>query len=371
LTTDGGGNFYGTTAAGGYTGGSCDPAGCGTVFKLKASTTGWILTTLYKFTGGSDGQAPQSRVIFGHDGRLYGTTASGGGFGAGTVFSLTRPPSVCKSALCPWTETVLHRFTGGRDGGPTAGDLVFDQVGNVYGATTSGGSFNRGLVYELTPSGGSWVENVLHNFSQLPDGLYPGSGVVFDNAGNLYGTTEYGGSDFGTVYELTPSGGGWTESILYTFTGGSDGYYPVGGLTFDQSGSLYGTTQGPQGCCGGGTIFQLTPSGDQWTLTTLFNFPQSFGWPYATLTIDAAGNFYGTTSYNDGASSAGNVFKLSHEIGSWTYLSLHNFTGGADGGGLYGSAILDADGDIYGTASGGGAYFNCDAGCGTVWKITP
>jgi uncharacterized repeat protein (TIGR03803 family) len=269
------------------------------------------------------------------------------------------------------TETVLHRFSGGADGGFPVGDLTFDQAGNIYGATNNGGSSDRGLVYELMSSRGGWVERVLHMFNALPDGSYPGSGVIFDNVGNLYGTTEFGGSDFGAVYQLTPSAGGWTESILYTFSGGSDGYYPVGGLIFDQSGSLYGTTQGPQGCCGGGTVFQLTPSGNQWTLTTLHTFPQGFGWPFATLTPDAANNLFGTTSYNDGGGSASNVFKLTRGNGSWTYQSLHDFTGGADGGGPYGNVTVDASGIIYGTASGGGAYSNCDAGCGVTWAITP
>jgi uncharacterized repeat protein (TIGR03803 family) len=366
------GNFYGTTAAGGYNGGSCGSAGCGTVFKLAQKGPGWLLTTLYSFTGSNDGAEPESRVIFGPNGWLYGTTSGGGGSGSGTVFSLQPPPGVCKTAVCPWTEKVLYRFTGGTDGGSPVGDLIFDQAGNIYGVANNGnGSGRYGLVYELMPSGGGWVENVLYDFSGL-GGTYPASGVIFGTTGNLYGTAEYGGSGFGTVYELTPSNGGWTENILYTFQGGSDGYYPVGGLIFDQSGSLFGTTQGPQDCCGGGTVFQLTSSGNQWTLTTLHSLSEGFdGWPFASLSMDTAGNLYGTTSYNDGGGAYGTVFQLARGNGSWSYVLLHNFTGGSDGGGPFGNVTLDMNGNIYGTGSGGGAYPNCDAGCGVVWEITP
>jgi len=176
-------------------------------------------------------------VVIGANGTLYGTTAVGGSGEGGTVYNLRPSPRVCVSALCPWTETVLYRFTGGNDGrNPWAG-VVFDQSGNLYGATSNGGSAGAGVVYELMPSHGGWTDQVLYTFTGGQDGENPLATLTLDNAGNLYGTTNVGGTpgcgDFGcgTVYELTPSGSGWTEHILYKFQGGSDGDQPYAGST--------------------------------------------------------------------------------------------------------------------------------------------
>ena len=228
LTMDTAGNLYGTAAAGGYKGGMCYPDGCGTVFKLSNSGNGWILTPLYKFTDSPDGKLPMARVIFGPDGSLYGTTNAGGrpgcGYGCGTVFSL-KPPTSCKTALCPWTETVLYVFSGTADG----------------------------TVFELTPSQGGWIHRVIHRFTG-PDGYSPYNGVTFDKFGNLYGTCDQGGTyGFGTVFQLTPSGGGWTENTLYSFQGAEDGEYPVAGVAVDAAGNLYGGTQT-------GSVYELTPA---------------------------------------------------------------------------------------------------------------
>src|SRR5208282_1998382 len=209
------------------------------------------------FTGGPDGGYPIAGVTLDRAGNLYSTAFLGGGAGgfgtvyqlkpraSGTVFNLTPFPSFCKTALCPWKETLLYSF-GPPDGiTPNLGDLLFDQAGNIYGTTIYGGNQSSGTVYELTPSGSGWTECVLHSFSGR-DGAFPNNGVIFDNAGNLYGTTTGGGSgNSGTVFKLTPSGSGcqgWTESILYSFQNGRDGGAPYAGLIFDPSGNLYGAS---------------------------------------------------------------------------------------------------------------------------------
>jgi uncharacterized repeat protein (TIGR03803 family) len=171
---------------------------------------------------------------------------------------------------------VLYRFLGGTDGAqPQGGDLLFDQAGNIYGTTQGGGSENNGTVYELTPSGGGWTESILYRFTGGNDGGGPLSGLISDGAGNLYGTTVGGGAyGWGTVYELTPSSSGWLIYVLYSFTGGSDGEAAIGGVIFDASGNLYGTTNGggaggcPNGC---GTLFELSPSiYGGWTYSLLY-----------------------------------------------------------------------------------------------------
>ena len=368
VTMDGTGNLYGTTTAGGN--------GYGTVFKLAHEGSAWILTKLYAFTGGRDGSTPYARVIFGPDGTLYGTTIAGGGGtcdgGCGTVFNLRPSPVVCKSVACPWIETVLYRFTGGSDGGvPLFGDLVFDHAGNLYGTTSAGGNTSGncapsgcGVVFELTPAHGSWTETVLHSFSlDGRDGGYPASGLIFDNSGNLYGTTVFGGTNFsGAVYQLTHSGPGWVENTLYSF--GTEGDEPFGGLVVDRSGNLYGATA-LGGSGESGTIFELTPSRGNWTFTLLHTFAaDGVGGPENSLTMDSAGNLYGT-AITDGLFLVGSVFKLIPGSGGWTYVDLHDFD---SGGGEFpsGAVILDSGGNLYSTTENGGS-----GGAGVVWEITP
>jgi uncharacterized repeat protein (TIGR03803 family) len=331
LTMDRAGNLYGTTYYGG--------AGFGTVFKLARKNSNWIFTPLYSFRGGTDGAFPGSRVVIGPDGTLYGTTEQGGSTGCynsgcGTVYNLRPPASACKTALCPWTETVLYRFPdfNGGDGADPVGELTFDQAGNLYGATAAGGSSCcNGVVYKLTPSNGGWAENVIFNF-QTSGGIVPAGGVIFDALGNLYGTTNQGGAhQFGTIYQLTPSGSGWAETVLHSFQSSSDGSYSAD-LIFDSSGNLYGATfdDGPNG---GGTVYQLTPSGGSWNFNLLYGFTgDGFGGQLGgKLALDAAGNVYGGTIYG-GAFDAGTVFKLSPSGSGWLYTSLHDFhTFGNDG----------------------------------------
>ncbi len=381
LTIDQGGSLYGTTAKGG--------GGYGTVFKLKRSGSAFLFNPLYSFVGGDDGAGPLGPVIFGKDGTLYGTTVAGGGSqngrctvflgypGCGTVFNLRPFPTVCKAALCSWSEKVLYRFTGGSDGGDPDNALLFDQAGTIYGTASTGGinsCFGNGcgVVYKLTSSGGSWTQSVLYSFQGNnggPDAGVPHSGVVFDQSGNLYGTTYVGGNGAagGTVFQLTPQGSGWTENVLYAFLRGNDGGNPLAGVIVDRSGNLFGATNS-YGPGGGGTVFELTPSSGSWSLTTLEGFVggSSCGGPqYGSLVMDPAGNLYGTT-YCDGKFGKGSVYELTPSNGSWIYTDLYDFTGGSDGGFPVGGVALDASGDLYGTASVGGANNG-----GVVWKITP
>ncbi len=240
LTMDRAGNLYGTTRTGGdfYGGYYCmlyQYNGCGTVFKLTRHGSSWLYSTLYQFHS-YDGAYPDTAVTFGPNGVLYGSTGLGGlcassGFGCGTVFSTAPAPRVPMSALTFWTEAVLWPFSGGNDGGPYPSDVVFDSAGNMY-ATTVGGAYGAGNVFEMTPYGQYWDENVLYTFAGGGDGLYP-HGVVLDTAGNLYGATRQGGNNgcspyqgCGTVYELTPSGSGWTKTILHVFDQDTEGGGP-------------------------------------------------------------------------------------------------------------------------------------------------
>jgi uncharacterized repeat protein (TIGR03803 family) len=351
LTIDAAGNLYGTTYAGGT--GPCDYnwTGCGTVFKLKRSAPGWVLTPLYNFAGGNDGAYPYGRVSFGHDGALYGTTEDGGspGNGCGTVFRLTPPATAARTALALWTEAVLFNFSY-TDGCGPGDDLTFDESGNIYG--TAAGPF--GIIYKLTRSGGTWLETVI--FQGNNNAWWPVGGVVFDRSGNLYGVCAYGSNGCGFVYELSPDGVQWSQQILHNFTVQSDGCYPEGGLIIDSSGNLYGTTWV------GGTVFELTLTNGGWEFNTLYGPSQ--GGSLDKLAMDTAGNLYGTT-YGGGAYGNGSVFKLTRSQSGWAYASLHDFNG-EDGANPISTVTLDVNGNLYGTASAGGTY-----GYGVVWEITP
>jgi uncharacterized repeat protein (TIGR03803 family) len=361
LIFDAAGNLYGSTFSGGA-------YGDGTVFELTPETGGgWTETVLHSFNG-NDGSAPYAGLIFDAAGNLYGTTYGGGAYGDGTVFELT------PEAGGGWTETLLHTFNG-NDGQFTYAGLIFDTASNLYGTTLSGGAHGNGTVFELTPeAGGSWTETVLHNFyDNGKDGNNPYASLIFDTAGSLYGTT-YGGGVYGdgTVFELTPeAGGGWTETILHNFSNSTTdgiGLYPYAGLVFDAAGNLYGTTE--EGSYGYGSLFELTPkAGGQWTAKLLL----PFGWygkdgkyPAAGLIFDAAGNLYGTT-HGGGAHVSGTVFELNPEAPYHSQTILHSFEdNGQDGVNPYAGVIFDAAGNLYGTTLSGGAFNQ-----GTVFEITP
>ena len=381
LTMNRDGRLYGTTAGGGSYAGEYCPSGCGVVFRLVQAPGGWVVQPLYTFPGEdpAQGLSPYAPVTFGPDGNIYGTTMYGGNprcyAGCGTVFRLTPPASVCKSAICPWRQTVIYTFQNGSDGAaPQYGALLFDADGNIYGTTTAGGANNRGTVYELTPSQGGWTESILHSFAGAGDGSYPASSLIFDQQGNLYGTARYGGDlscDFsqgcGTVFKLSRSGSGWTETTLYTFEVNDVGLNPAGALVFDASGNLYGTV--PSGGTDSGTVYELQPSGGSWIASALEQFMGNGG-PVAGLTMDASGNLFGTTAAS-GSYYHGSVFKMSKQGGTWQLTTLHSFdVEGDEGDNLDSGVLLDANGNLFGTASQGGVG-SCVHGCGGIWEITP
>ena len=425
LTFDSNGNLYGTAVNGGDTSGAnCPglnpPTGCGVVFELSPPSSGtgpWTETVLYTFTGSSDGAYPQAGLIFDSKGNLYGTTSNGGNMsgticsglgGCGVVFELSPP----KSGTGPWTETPIYTFTGSKgDGAVPYASLLFDGNGNLYGTTIGGGTGDGmensadGTVFELTPpSGGTgpWTETVLYSFTGMADGANPFAGLISDSHSNLYGTTNAGGSGFGVVFELSPPTGGsgqWTETPIYIFSGRTDGSYPYSGLVFDSRGNLYGTTaigglksgatcKRTNGC---GVVFEVSPpaggSGD-WTETVLYSFGASIdgGYPYAGVIFDPVGNLYGTTVQGGNTSGAncsdsvgcGVVFELSPPSGGtspWNESQAYTFNGGSDGGFPYAAVIFDAQGNLFGTTSGGGntSGSNCAdvGGCGVVFELTP
>jgi len=367
LVRDGAGNVYGTTTMGGE-------SGYGMVFKLSKMGSGWTLDPLYSFPQpdqGQDGAEPNAPVVIGPDGSLYGTTTMGGG-NRGIVFKLTPPPTVCRTTICPWNETVLYRFTGGEDGGNPYSPVILDAAGNIYGTTQSGGTANLGVVFKLTPTGSGWTESVLYSFTGMPDGSQPESGLVLDAAGNLYGTTADGGAGgSGMVFQLVPSGSGWTENVLYSF-GPMDGYAPFGSLIFDRSGNLFGTTA--YSYSGDGTVFELSPAGGgQWNFTNIqFLTSGAPGVPGAvgTLLMDNSGNLFGTT-FEGGLPGCGlgfgcgTIFELSPGAGGWTYNLLYQYTGESDGGFPVDGLTRDSRGNIYGAGWGG------NSGNGVVFELIP
>jgi uncharacterized repeat protein (TIGR03803 family) len=372
LVVDRNGNLYGTANQGGNNTEFCNPPGdgCGTVFVLSHLNGSWKLQPLYAFLGGpKDGQGPYGRVAIGTDGSLYGTTIDGGNpnclSGCGTVFNL-KAPAACPTPQCPWTETVLYFFQGNTDGFYPTGDLAFDPAGNIYGTTVQGGSVGPGTVYELKPANGSWSENIVYNFTGQNDGGNPYSGVILDAAGNIYSTTLSGGiNEGGATLELTRDGSAWNETTLHDFYPSTEGIFAQPGLILEKSGSLIGATMA-DGPHNGGTAYELTPAQGSWTLSTLFAFTgESVPGPWAALTQDADGNLYGTTQGDPSSDDWGTVFRLTKSGSGWRETVLHRFTGGNDGGVPYSTVVFDSSGNLYGTTNLGGAN-----GFGVVFEIT-
>ena len=334
-------------------------------------------TVLYSFTGGTDGAIPiGGNLILDAEGTLFGTTGWGGDLscfddnppGCGVVFKVDKTGK----------ETVLHKFTGGTDGILSFSGLVRDDAGNLYGNTSSGGTAGAGVVFKLDAAR---QETILYTFSGKADGRYPDYAVLRDDKGNLYGTTENGGdlsgcggTGCGVVFKVEPSG---KETVLYSFTGGTDGGVP-NDLIQDENGTLYGTTSsgGDLSACGGsgcGVVFKVDKAGKETVLYRFTGGADGFA-PYAGVVRDESGNLFGTTSSGGdlsgcGGSGCGTVFKL-NTAGKKT--DLYRFTGGADGGNPYSDLIRDAAGNLYSTAYTGG-HLGCigGSGCGVVFKVEP
>ena len=359
------GDLYGTTSAGQ----PGDPYG--TVYELKKHDGSFTFNVLHAFHE-SEGYGPAGRPFRAQDGTLYGTTFYGGPSNAGTFYHLTPPPTFPRTPIYPWSETILYEFT--RDVGTNpSGDLTFDQQGNAYGTTEKGGGDGGGTVYELVHSGNSWTGMNLFSFpvvSGLPS--TPVGGVTFDLSGNLWGITELGGQYvYGTVFEMTPHGASWMESTIYNFDPSQPaGGRPRAGLILDALGNLYGDTP----CCGSGgqgAAFEITNGGQ--TLNTLYNFTQGNNpndGPQRKLTMDSEGSLYGTT-YGGGANNLGCVFKLTPMgEGQWMYTDLHDFDG-SNGEFPESTVTMDSNGNLYGTTYLGGTGTCGGAGCGTVWELSP
>jgi uncharacterized repeat protein (TIGR03803 family) len=302
---------------------------------------------LYTFAGNPDGANPESRLTMSGS-NLYGTTY-GGGLGSGTVFELSPDGSG------GWTETVLYNFcseSNCADGAnPTYSYVTFDGQGNLYGTAYAGGANGYGVVYKLTPGQSGWTETVLYSFANSPDGANPVNGVLLDTAGNLYGTTFSGGSTGnGTVYELTSSGGKWTDKVIANISS------TYSGLTMDAKGNIFGTTYR--------AVFKMVPNGKGgWNLSKIFTFPKAGTNPNGTPVVDGAGNVYGTT-FAGGANNEGMVYKLIPGTTGWTEQVLHSFSTETSSP-LAGLAI-DSAGNLYGTTSVGGLH-----GDGTVFELAP
>jgi len=344
VTLDAKGNLYGVTGGGG-------DHNQGIIFQLTPGTRGWTLTTLHNFDG-QNGGTPNGGLIFDGAGNFYGTALGGKSQqGGGVAYEMVRTSR-------GWEFTVLYEFCLQYH---CPGSLTMDGMGNLYG-NAGGGTYGEGVVYKLTPTSGEWDESVLYNFDGNKGGIGPSGPLIFDTAGDLYGTTAAGNiHQSGTVFRLKhTSGDEWQERALYEFKGQSHGAGPRYGVVFGRAGSLYGVAGGGSNLCGGGfscgVVFRLTPtSTGRWKETVIYHFTnQAEGWsPSSGVIVDKAGSLYGTTSAGgigpcfDGC---GVVYKLAPLAnGKWKYMVLHEFNSQAESpsdGGL----VLDKKGNLYGVA---------------------
>jgi uncharacterized repeat protein (TIGR03803 family) len=357
-------------------------------FSFEDHASAASLETLYDFCSQArcaDGDGPLSAVLMDASGNLYGTTLEGGAYNHGAVFQLR--PNATNSG---WTETLLHSFCPPgpicADGAAPYGGLVMDASGNLYGTTPTGGAHGHGTIFKLTPNAmqTSWTFTVLYSFGSNSSGDGDGAyaGLVMDPTGRLYGTTYYGGTDgAGAVFGLTPNAAKtvWTETVLYSFGtngGKTDASSPYAGLILDASGNLYGTTLAG-GHFGAGTVFKLTPPNTntpKWSEEILYDLCSQGGAkctdgsdPVASLLMDASGNLYGT-AYKGGAHSDGVVFELTPNAAktAWTQTVLWSFGATGDGAEPWADVIMDGSGRLYGTTLLGGAH-----GAGTIFALTP
>ncbi|MBA3914921.1 MAG: hypothetical protein H0X25_13955 [Acidobacteriales bacterium] len=304
VTLDAQGNLYGTTVTGGT--GSCE-GGCGVAYKLTNSSGVWTQTVLHSFTGGNDGSGPGNALTIDPAGNLFGMTPIGGAFGLGTIYQL-HPRSDGSYAF-----RVIHQFAGGIEGSSaSAGRLLLDQTGNLYGVTTVGGIHESGMAFELVRSPQGFQYKDLYNFHGVPESGFPYSALVRDSTGHLYGTTYYAGANnLGSVYELTYHAGIWQQDLLYSFTAGIDANSPIGNLVVGSTGKLYGASS-EGGTATVGTIFQLSRDGNgQWTESVVYNFQGSpdAALPYDGMVGDGQGNYYGAT-VRGGVADEGAIYQF-------------------------------------------------------------
>lgn len=365
LTMDRAGNLYGTTSGNvlSYT---------SSAFQVKNVAGNWQFSPLYTFYPDqlAEGNGPQSKLVIGPDGALYGAAEYGGNAGCfdrgcGTVFKLQPRAHSCPTSACHWNITVLSYFS--EDSGAFPDQIVFGPDGSIYGTTIIGGNVGDncptgcGTVFQLTNSGGTWSKKVLYEFNGS-DGNDPKGGVILDSAGNLYGTTYSGGTNNkGVLYKLSPAAQGfWTQTILHVFDGSNGSNDPIGPLTMDASGNLYGACEG--GSIGIGSVFELSSPGT-WNYQTLYTFLGNKE-PQGGLLLDSSGSIYGVLAT---AQDNGSLYKLSLTGGSWTYTDLHGFEPN-ECQGPNGGLVMDAQGNLFGTCFGGGAPSVVE---GTVWEFTP
>jgi uncharacterized repeat protein (TIGR03803 family) len=360
VTLDKAGNVYGPTRY---------PPESGSVYKLAQAGWGWVLSTLYNFTGGSSGNSP-SGVIAGQNGVLYGAAVGGisncyGGY-CGFIFNLRPTPTTCLTSSCGWTEKPVYSFTGQTDASQ-GGRLVSDSAGNLYGVSASGGAHFAGAVFQLSPMIGGWEETLLYEFPGESGGAGP-TDIIVGNDGNLYGTVEWGGAyGYGYVFQLAPAAGAWQKTVLYDFPAQSNQGSNPHALMQDSSGSLYGTYEYTP-CCANtfGLIYMLTPSNQGWIFSELHRGDENLNGDdvFPDMVMDSRGNIWGTgTAYTGCMNSVsyGYIFELSRSDG-WMYSTpvFWDYTYFP----TTGSLGLDARGNLYGTTS-----FCGTQDFGTVWQF--
>ncbi len=354
LVFDSAGNAYGTAISGGD--------GYGTIYELSPSQSGWAATLLYSFDN-VGGASPYAPLVLDSAGNLYGTAIYGGnmtgacqGVGCGTVFELAKVSG-------GWQFQVLYAFTGASDSAHPQAGLVFDKAGNLFGTTAGGTGDGVGSVFELSPSNGNWKKSTLYTFVGGNDGSTPLSALTPGANGIFYGTTVFGGpQNLGTVYQVTKTGSKWTETILYAFSG-ADGAEPLAGSLLIRHNALYGTTNFG-GTSNQGTVFSLSENNNSIIENVLYSFGGASGEnPYGGLSADAAGNFYGAAT-SGGSMSDGVAFMLRDVGGTWQETVLHNFSGTSDGSSPTGTPVIH-EGALFGVTSGGGEWNS-----GVVWEIT-
>jgi len=373
LISDGKGNLFGATLSGGVP--NC-MGGCGMVFELSPNGSGgYNETILHDFTGtNGDGAGPPGGLVFDPQGNLYGVTVEGGANGTGTVYELS------PNSGGGWTETILYSFdaAGSGDAALPQNGLIIDSAGNLYG-TAGGGGINNGsctgdcgTVFELSPSGGGWTETILHRFRGA-GGHYNGDGagpnsLSFDTLGNLYGSTLTGGNqrvNWGTVFRLKHTNTGWVESVLYNFTG-ADGFRPYGNVVVNKAGHIFGTCN-EGGENNAGTVWELARSGNKFALQVIHNFSFSGGGVLpGGITMNKVGNILGAAT-GTGSDGTATFYKLIKSGNTWSEKVVYTFSGGSDGGEpSLGPPLLDSSGNIFGLTVTGGTF-----GDGVAFELTP